>query len=166
MPADSPCAGDTHRSAATGGDIAIPLGPVSIKGEGAYLTSSSRLADDYFLGVLQLERQAGEWSLVAGYSAQAITSHGTLPAFSPDRGFTRALLARAGYTIDANRSAACEAVVRQNSAGVWIKGEYSEAFGQHWRATVAMAWLHGAESDFLGRLHRNSHAIVTLRYSF
>ena len=62
-----------------GGGVAVPLGPVSLKSEAAYFTSSSPLADHYVLAVMQLERQAGEWSFVAGYAAQAITQHGALP---------------------------------------------------------------------------------------
>ncbi|HUI56261.1 MAG TPA: hypothetical protein VLY04_14900 [Bryobacteraceae bacterium] len=149
-----------------GADAAVPLGPITVKAETAYFTSTSPLADHYLLGVLQLERQSGEWSFVGGYAAQAITEHGLLPAFSPDRGFTRAILGRAGYTIDVNRSLAFEAVVRQNGQGLWLKPEYSQAFGQHWRVTAGFAWIHGSDSDFLGQFHRNSYGILTVRYSF
>jgi hypothetical protein len=149
-----------------GGDAAIPLGPVTLKTEAAYFSSTSPLPDRYLLAVLQLERQSGEWSFVGGYAAQVITQHGSLPTFSPDRGFTRAALARAGYTIDVNRSLAFETVVRQNGRGLWLKAEYTQAFGQHWRATAGFAWIHGDASDFLGQFQRNSHGILSLRYSF
>ena len=83
-----------------------------------------------------MERQAGEWSLVAGYAGQVTTEHRSALGFSPVRGFARAVVARAGYTIDVNRSVAFEAVVRQNGDGVYLKAEYSQALGQHWRATA------------------------------
>jgi hypothetical protein len=149
-----------------GGDAAVPLRLVTVKAEAAYFTSSNREADQYGLYVLQLERQAGEWSFVGGYAGQFITRHGDASGFSPVRGFTRSLVARAGYTIDVNRSVAFEAVVRQNGRGAWLKAEYSQAFGQHWRATAGLAWIDGDASDFLGQFHRNSHASLTLRYSF
>jgi hypothetical protein len=149
-----------------GGDAAVPLRLVSLKAEAAYFTSSTPASDQYVLYVLQLERQAGEWFFTGGYAGQAITAHGLAPAFSPVRGFTRAFVAHAGYTIDVNRSVAFEGVIRQNGQGVWLKAEYSQAFGQHWRATAGFGWIHGGESDFLGQYNRNSHAIVTLRYSF
>jgi len=113
-----------------------------------------------------LERQAGEWTFVVGYAGQAITSHGTSIAYSPVRGLTRALVTHAGYTIDTNRSVALEAVIRQNGRGVLLKPEYTQAFGQHWRLTAGFALIRGAGSDFLGQYHRNSHAILTVRYSF
>ena len=149
-----------------GGDLAAPMRLVTFKAEAAYFTSSTRENDDYGLYVMQLERQAGEWSFVAGYAGQVITRHGDAPGFSPQRGFTRSLVERAAYTIDVNRSVAFEAVVRQNGQGAYLKAEYSQAFGQHWRATAGCAWIHGAESDFLGQFHRNSHGSLALRYSF
>ena len=76
------------------------------------------------------------------------------------------MVARAGYTVDVNRSVAFEAVVRQNGDGAYLKAEYSQALGQHWRATAGFALLRGDVDDFLGRYRRNSHGILALRYSF
>jgi hypothetical protein len=149
-----------------GADAAAPLGPVTLKGEAAYFTSTDPQSDNYALWVLQLERQAGEWSLVAGYAGQVTTVHRSTLGFSPVRGFARAVVAHAGYTIDVNRSLAFEAVVRQNGQGVYLKAEYSQALGQHWRATAGFALVRGDATDFLGQYRRNSHAILTLRYSF
>ena len=56
--------------------------------------------------------------------------------------------------------------MRQNLDGVWIKGQYSEAFGAHWRATLAGAGIGGRERDFIGQYRRNSHVLLTMRYSF
>jgi len=149
-----------------GGDAAVPLGPVNVKGEAAYFTSSNPQSDEYVLWVLQLERLAGEWSFAGGYAGQATTEQRSAPGFSPIRGFTRALVAHAGYTIDVNRSVAVDTVVRQNSKGLWVKAEYSQAFGQHWRATAGLALVRGDMNDFLGQYRRNSHGILTVRYSF
>ena len=52
---------------------------------------------------------------------------------------TRAFIGRASYTIDPNRSAAVESAVAQNLDGMYVKAEYSQARGDHWRTTVAMA---------------------------
>ena len=91
----------------------------------------------------------------------------TLPAdFSPDRGFTKTLLGRGGYTIDANRNIAFEMAIRQNGNGVWLKSEYSQLFHQHWRATLNLTLVDGDDGDFLGQYHRNSHAMLVVRYSF
>ena len=63
-----------------------------------------------------------------------------MPAdFAPDRGLTKTFLGRAGYTIDTNRSVALQTVVRQNGAGMYVKPEYTQAFGQHWRVTAGFA---------------------------
>ena len=126
-----------------GADAAAPVGPVTLKGEAAYFTSTNPQADNYALCVLQVERQAGEWSLVAGYAGQVTTEHRNALGFSPVRGFARAVVARAGYTVDVNRSVAFEAVVRQNGDGAYLKAEYSQALGQHWRATAGFALLRG-----------------------
>ena len=150
-----------------GGDVATPTPWFTLKGEAAYFASSDRRADEYALYVIQLERQTGEWSFVGGYAGEAITRQGSRAAnFAPDRGLTKTLLGRAGYTIDANRNIAVEAAIRQNGEGVWIKGEYSQLLGQHWRATLNLTLISGDADDFLGQYHRNSHAMILLRYSF
>jgi len=119
------------------------------------------------LYVVQLERQSGEWFFVGGYAGEAITQNGSRAAtFAPDRGLTKTVLGRAGYTIDTNRSVAVETAVRQNGDGLWVKGEYSQAFGQHWRATLNLTLIGGEISDFLGQYRRNSHALFVVRYSF
>ena len=149
-----------------GGDAAIPLHLVTLKAEAAYFTSSTKTSDEYVLYVIQLERQAGEWFFVGGYAGEAVTNRRAALDFAPDRGLTRAFLARAGYTINANRSIAFETAVRQNGNGVWAKIEYSQAFGQHWRATTGFTWITGSHQDFLGQYRRNSNALIALRYSF
>jgi hypothetical protein len=149
-----------------GGDAAIPLPYVTLKAEGGYFTSTDPRSDEYVLYVLQVERQAGEWSFIGGYAGQAITAHGAALGFSPTRGSTRAFVARAGYTIDTNRSVSVETVVRQNARGMYVKPEYTQAVGQHWRLTAGFALIRGEESDFLGEYRRNSHGILSVRYSF
>ena len=149
-----------------GADAAVPLRWFTGKAEAAYFTSPDPRADEYLLYVVQLERQSGEWSFTGGYAGQAVTDHRALLEFAPDRGLTRAFLGRAGYTIDANRSVALEAAVRQNGDGTWLRLEYSQAFGQHWRATPALTWIRGAPSDFLGQYRLNSNFSLALRYSF
>lgn len=149
-----------------GGDVAIPLSMVTIKGESGYFTSTTNQADEYLLYVIQLERQQGEWSFTGGYAGELVTERRNILNFAPDRGLSRAFLGRAGYTLDANRSIAFEAAIRQNGQGAYGKFEYSQAFGQHWRGTGGVALVGGKDSDFLGQYHRNSHVMFGLRYSF
>jgi hypothetical protein len=150
-----------------GGDIGVPLQLLAVKGEVAWFQSPDHRNDDYLLYVLQLERQAGEWFFVGGYGGQHVTKKGTQTRdFDPDRGMTRTILSRAGYTIDVNRSIAFESAVRENFDGFWSKIEYSQAFGQHWRLTTAFTAIRGKPSDFLGQYRRNSHGTVIARYSF
>ena len=149
-----------------GADVAVPLRWFTIKGEAGYFTSTTKTADEYALYVIQLERQSGEWSFVGGYAGEVVTTARSQRGFSPDRGLTHAFLGRAGYTIDVNRNVALETAVRENLAGLWIRLEYSQAFGQHWRGTAGYTLIRGREDDFLGQYHRNSHAILALRYSF
>jgi hypothetical protein len=56
--------------------------------------------------------------------------------------------------------------LREFSCCLYLKAEYSQALGQHWRATAGFALLRDDPTDFLGQYRRNSHAILTLRYSF
>jgi hypothetical protein len=149
-----------------GADAAIPLRWFTVKGEIASLFTASDEADDVVLYVVQLERQSGELSLVAGYAGEIVTERRSTFDFAPDRGLTRAFLGRAGYTMSATSDISFEAAVRQNFDGVWIKGQYSEAIGAHWRATFAGAAIGGDERDFIGQYRRNSHLLATLRYSF
>jgi hypothetical protein len=153
-----------------GGDAAVPTPWFTIKGEAAYFTSRDEPgappADDYVLYVIQLERQTGEWVIVAGYAGEAITAQRSTLTFAPDRGLTRSIVARASYTIDPVRSLAFETAIRQNGAGAYGKVEYSQARGAHWRATVTAVGIGGQSDDFLGQYSRNSHLTAALRYSF
>ena len=149
-----------------GVDAAVPLRWFTIKTEAAYYTSPDREQDEYVIYVLQLERQIKELSIVAGYAGDTITARTPTLQFSPELGFARAVLAHAQYTIDSNRSVAVDTAVRQNGRGSWLRAEYSQAFGQHWRATGGYSWIRGDDGDFLGQYHRNSFALLALRYSF
>jgi hypothetical protein len=148
-----------------GGDIAVPLRWFTVKSEAAYFTSSTPGAEEYALYVIQLERQVKEWSFVGGYAGEAVTrSAASELQFAPDRGFAQSFVGRAGLTIDANRSLAVETAVR--AAGSFVRFEYSQATGQHWRTTAGVAWIRGDMTDFLGEYRRNSYASLAIRYSF
>jgi len=149
-----------------GGETAVPTRWFTIKGEVASFTSSSAATDDYVLYVVQIERQAGEWVFVGGYAGQVVTERRAALTFAPDRGLTRSFVGRASYTIDPWRSAAFEAAARQNGDGLYVKGEYSEARGNHWRVTLTGVAIAGHSDDFLGQYRRNSHAALAVRYSF
>jgi hypothetical protein len=149
-----------------GGDAAIPTRWFTVKAEASYSTSDSPRTDDYALYVIQLERQSGEWQFVGGYAGEVVTARRAAVGFAPDRGLTRAIVARAAYTIDPNRSVAFEGAVRQTGRAVYSKVEYSQARGDHWRATIGAVLIGGRSDDFLGQYHRNSHVSASVRYSF
>ncbi len=149
-----------------GADGAVPLSMLTLKGEAAYFGSVDKSTDDYVQFVIQLERQAGEWFFVGGYAGEVVTKRRTLDVPAFDRGLTRTVLGRAGYTIDTNRSLAFDGAIRQDGRGSWTRVEYSQASGQHVRVTARLTWIRGRDSDFIGQFHRNSHATVTVRYSF
>jgi len=149
-----------------GADAALPLRWFTVKGEAAYVTSSSPATDEYVIYVVQVERQTGEWVFVAGYAGEAVAERRAGLTFSPDRGMTKSIVGRASYTIGPNRSVAVETAIRQNLNGAYGRAEYSQAHGQHWRITAAGVLLGGEQGDFLGQYRRNSHASLVLRYSF
>jgi hypothetical protein len=149
-----------------GADAAVPLRWFTVKTEAAYYTSPDRQQDEYVIFVLQFERQIKELAIVAGYAGDAITARTPTLQFSPELGFARAILAHAQYTIDSNRNVAVDGAIRQNGRGSWLRAEYSQALGQHWRATAGYSWIRGEDNDFLGQYHRNSFALLALRYSF
>ena len=149
-----------------GGDAAIPTPWLTIKVEAAYFTSVTPRTDEYVLYVVQIERQSGEWAFVGGYAGEHVTENRALLTFAPDRGLTRAIVGRASYTIDVNRSVAFEAAVRQNGDGAYLKAEYSHAYAGHVRATLTGALVRGQPDDFIGQYRRNSHVTLALRYSF
>jgi hypothetical protein len=61
---------------------------------------------------------------------------------------------------------AFEGSLRQNGDGAWLRSEYSQAVGQHWRATVTFSLIRGKPDDFLGQYRRNSNLTVFVRYNF
>jgi hypothetical protein len=95
-----------------------------------------------------------------------VTTRRSSFSFAPDRGLARAFLGRASYTIDTNRSITLEAALRQDAGGVWVKTEYSQASGGHWRTTINVTIIGGRQDDFLGQYRRNSHVMGATRYSF
>jgi len=148
-----------------GGDTAIQLPWVTVKGEAGYFSTTTSGAQDYILYVIQLERQVKEWSFVGGYAGEAVVQGADNPLrFTPDRGFAKSFVGRAALTIDVNRSLAVETAVR--AAGSFVRFEYSQTFGQHWRATPGIAWIRGDAVDFLGQYRRNSYLSLAVRYSF
>ena len=116
--------------------------------------------------VIELERQIREWILVGGYAGEAVTETRGVVSFTPDRGIARSFLGRATYTVDPRRTIAIEGAARQNGDGVYIKGEYSQAFAQHWRLTLTAVGIEGHPDNFLGQYNRNSHVSIGLRFSF
>jgi hypothetical protein len=149
-----------------GADAAVPLPWFTVKAEAAYYTSPDKQQDEYVIYVIQFERQIKEFALVVGYAGDAVTSHTLGLQFSPELGFARAVLAHAQYTIDSTRSVAMDAAMRQNGQGSWLRSVYSQSLGQHWRVTTGFTWIRGDPADFLGQYHRNSYALLSLRYSF
>jgi hypothetical protein len=149
-----------------GADTAVPTRWVTLKGEAAWFTSSTPLADNYVLYVIQAERQRGEWLFVGGYAGEKVTERRVQLDFAPDRGLAKTFLGRASYNIDPNRSIAFEGAVRQNGKGLYGRLEYTQAVGTHWRVTAAANLLRGARDDFLGQYRRNSNLMIVFRYSF
>jgi len=149
-----------------GADLAIPTSVLTLKGEVCYFTSPKSTGDEYVLYVIELERQTGEWVLVGGYAGEAVTTSRNAFRFAPDRGIARSFLGRASYTVDPRRTVAIEGAVRQSGDGVYVKGEYSQSFGQHWRLTFTGVGITGKAGDFLGQYNRNSHGSAALRFSF
>jgi len=150
-----------------GGDTAIPTRWFTIKGEAAYFKPSDTVTDEYVLYVIQLERQVREWSIVGGYAGEHLVQRGTSPiTFAPDRGMSKSIVAKASYTIDPNRTASIEGAVRQDLDGMYTRGEYSQALGNHWRYTLTAALIRGEPDDFLGQYRLNSHVSAALRLSF
>jgi len=149
-----------------GADAVVPLPAMTLKGEAAFFGTDDARADQYWLYVIQAERQSGEWIFIGGYSGEIVTTARIQAAFAPDRGLTKAFLGRASYTIDTNRSVAFEGAVRQNGDGTWLRFEFSQASGRHLRFTARATLIAGEPTDFLGRYNRNSHITVGLRYSY
>jgi hypothetical protein len=149
-----------------GGDAAVPLKWFTIKGEAAWLGSTTTGAEEYVLYVLQIERQVGEWLFIGGYAGNHVTEAGTVPRFAPDQGLAQSIVGRASYTIDTNRSVTFEGVVRQNGDGALTRIEYSQASGKHLRFTGDVRIIRGDPADFLGQYRLNSSGSLILRYSF
>ena len=149
-----------------GGDFAMPLRWFTVKAESAWFTSTTPTADEFAQYVVQLERIVGEWTMVGGYAGEAVTRRRNPLDFAPDRGLTRTLLGRVSYNLDANRTVSVDTAVRQDGAGFFSRGEFSQALGANWRAIAAFTLLRGEPADFLGQYRRNSHFQLTFRYSF
>jgi hypothetical protein len=149
-----------------GGDLAIPTGWFTLKGEAAYFTSPSATTDEYVLYVVEIERQTGEWVLDGGYIGEAVTTSRERLSFAPDRGMAKSMIARASYTVDPRRTVSIEAAARQSGKGFYAKAEYSQALAQHWRLTATGVAIAGHADDFLGQYSRNSHGAIALRFSF
>ncbi len=149
-----------------GGDVAIPTQVVTIKGEAAYLKSPTGAVKDYVLFVIEAERQVGEWIFDGGYTGEVVTREVPGARFGPDEGVAKSFIGRISYTLGPRRSLAVEGAVRQNGDGMYVRGEYSEAFGQHFRLTLSGVGLAGDDTSFLGQYRHNSNVTAALRFSY
>jgi hypothetical protein len=149
-----------------GGEFAVPTSLFTLKGEAAWFTSPTSPHEEYVLYVVEVERQTGEWLLDLGYAGEVVTQARDVTSFAAERGVADAIIGRASYTIDPRRSLDIEGAARRNGGGLYVKGEYSQTFGRHWRLTLAAAGIGGDDDDFLGQYRRNSHASATLRLSY
>ncbi|MBS1819464.1 MAG: hypothetical protein JSU08_16145 [Acidobacteria bacterium] len=147
-------------------DFAVPTSVVNVKAEAAYFTSPEQINDDYVLYVVELERQSGNWLFDAGYAGEVVTERRELFPFNPERGLAKSVVGRAAYTGDPRRAFAVEGAVRQDGGGVYVKGEFSESIGGHWRVTATGIGIGGHEDDFIGQFRRNSSGTLGLRFSF
>ena len=151
-----------------GGEVAVPLKWFTVKGEAGWYTAPSRETQDFWIYVIQVERTVGEWVFVGGYAGEAVTRSGgpqqQQQQFAPDRGFAKSFVGHVGYTLGPTRNLNFDAVVRAKAS--WVRGEFSQTFGQHWRVTAGVAWLRGDPADFIGQYQRNSNATLAIRYSF
>jgi hypothetical protein len=149
-----------------GFDVAIPTRFITVKGEAAAFLSPSNDGDEYWLYVVELERQVGEWLFDGGYAGEHVTNDRGEVSFAAERGIAGSFIGRAAYTMGPQRSVAIEAAFRRTGDGSYVKGEYSQSLGSHWRFTADVVALNGAASDFLGQYRDNSHATAALRLSF
>lgn len=149
-----------------GGAVAAPNRWFTLKAEGAYFSSSTPAADNYFQYVVQAERQSGEWTFVGGYAGEYVTARRNLFDFAPDRGLTRSFLGRASLQLNPRDTVAVDAALRQNGEGVWIRGEFTHSFNDHWSVRTGGTLIRGQSTDFLGQFRRNSHVSLAFRYSF
>jgi hypothetical protein len=149
-----------------GGDLAVPGRVITLKAEVAFVASPPETSDDYLLYVIEIERQLGEWLVDVGYAGERTLESRVPRVFAPDRSMARSVIGRAAYTLDPTRIVILEGAVRQSGDGYYGKLEYSQGFGRHWRLTLTGVGLAGDDDDFLGQYRRNSHASLSLRYSF
>jgi hypothetical protein len=149
-----------------GGDLVAPLSAFALKAEGAWVRSRDDTSDEYALYVLQVERQHRDWLFIGGYVGEHVFEERDRRGFEPDRGMARAIFGRASYTLGATRGIVFESMVRQDGNGVLAKAEYAHGVGQHWRVTLRMIVIRGAETDFLGQYRHNSFGGTQVRYSF
>ena len=124
------------------------------------------LRHEYGLYVVEIERQVGEGSLDIGYAGETVRRSRIPVVSAPDRNMARSVIGRAAYTVDPRRTVVIEGAVRQTGEGYYGKLEYSQSMKQHWRVTLRAAGLGGEVEDFLGQYRRNSHASITIRFSY
>ena len=149
-----------------GADAAIPLSWFTIKGEAAYFTHPPRQTDDYLLYVIQLERDAGDWSFTGGYAGEEVTASRGQSSFAPDRGLARAFLGRASYDIDSKRNISLDTAIRQNGREYGSGRNIPRCGDLIGAERLGFTLLRGDPGDFLGQYRKNSFFSLSLRYSF
>jgi len=149
-----------------GADFAVPTSWFLVKGEAVTFDSTDDTTDEYLLYVLELERQVGEWSVVGGYAGEHVREQRQDFNFAPDRGIAGSFLGRVAYTVDPRRTVAIEGGLREKATGAFVRGEYTQSFGGHWRLTLAGVGVGGDADDFLGQYEQNSNLSFGLRLNF
>ena len=149
-----------------GGDAAVPLPVLTLKGEAAFFGTSDSRADQY----LALrhpgrapERRVGVCRRLLGRSRD----HGSRPGGvragpRPDEGLPGTGVVHHRHEPQRRVRGRRAPERRRHLARL----EYSQASGQHLRFTARATLIAGEPSDFFGRYDRNSHVTVGLRYSY
>ncbi len=157
---------DYPKTRMAGGDVSRSTPWVLLRGETAWFTSTTPYTDDYIQYVAEAERTQGPLTFIAGYTGEKILEDRAKNRLALDRALANLFLGRVYWNINARNDVKTELLVRRDGDVFGIKASYSRQFRERWRVTAGYAWLRGDPQTAIGRYNLNSHASVSVRYSF
>jgi hypothetical protein len=155
-----------YRVHVAGADFASGIGPVGIRGEAAYFDQTDPLNFDHLLFVIGVDKNWGDWSIIAQYAGQKVNDRFANAAIFPDLGVRSTLICRVERTLGSSRSFEMKGALRLLDGDFFVQPLYSMVLSNSWRVKLGATIFAGSRFGYLGQFRDSSHLNLQLIYSW
>lgn len=155
-----------YRVHVAGVDFASEIGPIGIRGEAAFFDQTDPLNLDHLLFIIGVDKNWGDWFIIAQYAGQKVNGNLANTAVFPDLGLRSTLICRAERALGPSRSFEIKGALRLLDGDFFLQPLYSVALSNSWKIKLGAAIFAGARDSYLGQFRDNSHLNLQLTYAW